>query len=154
MVLLSDGLTEQQSRAQLAQVIRARPQNARVFCIGVGNDVDRGLLNQIALDTGGLAAFVSRQDNFERQAAAFRRKLLRPVATDVQVQIAGVEAYDLEPRQLPNLYHGMPVRLYGRYKGSGEAKVTVRGKVLDKPLEQTVAMTFPMADDANPQIER
>ena len=154
VVLLSDGLTEQQGRAELTRIIRARPANARVFCIGVGNDVDRGLLNQIAQDTGGLAAFVSRQDNFERQAAAFRRKLMRPVATDVQVQIAGVEAYDLEPRQLPSLYHGMPVRLYGRYKGSGEAKVTVRGKVLDKPIEQSVAMTFPKRDDDNPQIER
>lgn len=154
VVLLSDGLTEQQGRAELTRIIRGRPQNARVFCIGVGNDVDRGLLNQIAQDTGGLAAFVSRQDNFERQAAAFRRKLLRPVASDVQVQIAGVEAYDLEPKQLPNLYHGMPVRLYGRYKGSGEAKVTVRGKVMDKPIEQSVSMTFPKRDDDNPQIER
>ena len=154
VVLLSDGLTEQKSRADLTQVIRSRPPNARVFCIGVGNDVDRGLLQQIAQDTGGLAAFVSRQDNFERQAAAFRRKLLRPVATDVQVQIAGVEAYDLEPKQLPNLYHGMPVRLYGRYKGSGEAKVSVRAKVTDKPIEQTVSMTFPKKDDENPQIER
>ena len=125
-----------------------------MFCIGVGNDVDRGLLQQIAQDTGGLAAFVSRQDNFERQAAAFRRKLMRPVATDVQVQISGVEAYDLEPKQLPNLYHGMPVRLYGRYKGSGEAKVSVRGKVIDKPIEQSVTMSFPKQDDDNPQIER
>jgi Ca-activated chloride channel family protein len=143
VVLLSDGLTEQKSRAELTQIIRLRPQNARVFCVGVGNDVDRGLLQQIAQDTGGLAAFVSREDNFERQAAAFRRKLMRPVATDVKVQVAGVEAYDLEPRQLPNLYHGMPVRLYGRYKGSGDAKVTVRGQVLGKPLEQAVSMSFP-----------
>ena len=154
VVLLSDGLTEQQGRAELTRIIRSRPQNARVFCIGVGNDVDRGLLNQIAQDTGGLAAFVSRQDNFERQAAAFRRKLMRPVASDVQVQISGVETYDLEPKQLPSLYHGMPVRLYGRYKGSGEAKVTVRGKVLSKPIEQTVTMSFPKQDDNNPQIER
>ena len=154
VVLLSDGLTEQKSRSELTNIIRSRPGNARVFCIGVGNDVDRGLLQQIAQDTGGLAAFVSRQDNFERQAAAFRRKLMRPVATDVQVQISGVEAYDLEPRQLPSLYHGMPVRLYGRYKGSGEAKVSVRGKVLDKPIEQSVTMSFPKQDDDNPQIER
>jgi Ca-activated chloride channel family protein len=154
VVLLSDGLTEQSGRSQLTQIIRARPQNARVFCIGVGNDVDRALLEQIAQDTGGLAAFVSRQDNFERQAAAFRRKLLRPVASDVRIEFAGVDAYDLEPKTLPNLYHGMPVRLYGRYKGAGDAKVTLKANVSGKPIEQAAPMSFPKADDTSPQIER
>jgi Ca-activated chloride channel family protein len=154
VVLLSDGLTEQAGRAELSRIIKARPQNARVFCIGVGNDVDRALLEQISQDTGGLAAFVSRQDNFERQAAAFRRKLLRPVASDVRVEFAGVEAYDLEPKTLPNLYHGMPVRLYGRYRGDGDAKVTLKANVSGKPIEQAVNMNFPKADDANPQVER
>ena len=154
VVLLSDGLTEQAGRSELVRIIRSRPQNARVFCIGVGNDVDRGLLEQISGETGGLAAFVSRQDNFERQAAAFRRKLLRPVAADVKIDFAGVETYDLEPKTLPNLYHGMPVRLYGRYKGAGEAKATLKATVAGKPIEQAADLTFPKADDANPQIER
>src|SRR6185503_20027202 len=60
VVILSDGLTEQRDRAELLALIRSRPPRARVFCIGVGNDVDRPLLEQLAEDAGGLAAFVSR----------------------------------------------------------------------------------------------
>ena len=68
VIVLSDGLTEQRERQTLLERIRTRPGNTRVFCIGVGNEVNRPLLEQMAEDAGGLAAFVSRGDDFERQA--------------------------------------------------------------------------------------
>lgn len=156
VVILSDGLTEQNERTQLVSLIGARPAGSRVFCIGVGNDVNRGLLEQLATNSGGLAAFLSRDDNLQRQAAAFRRKLLRPIATDVKIAIAGngVEVYDVEPKQLPNLYHGAPIRMYARYKGDGPVKVNLSGKVLDQPISDTLSVDLPKADATNPQIER
>lgn len=154
VVILSDGLTEQRERAELLSLIRSRPSNARVFCIGVGNDVDRPLLEQLAGDAGGLAAFVSREDNFARTAQAFRRKLLRPAGANVEIAFDGVEVYDLEPKSLPNLYHGMPVRVYGRYRKGGTAKVTLRADVNGAELRQSANITFPTKDSGNPEIER
>src|SRR4030095_16394826 len=115
VVILSDGLTEQQERQILLQQIQNRPGNTRVFCIGVGNDVNRPLLDQLAEDSGGLAAFLSASDDFARQARAFRQKLVRPFATDLQLKFDGIEVTDLEPATVPNLYYGTPVLLYGRY---------------------------------------
>lgn len=154
VVILSDGLTEQSERQSLISLIGQRPKDSRVFAIGVGNDVNRGLLEQLTTNSGGLAAFVSSEDNMQRQAQAFRRKLLRPIATDVAINLSGVETYDLQPAKLPNLYYGSPVRVYGRYKGSGPANVTVKGTAQGFPLEKSVSMDFPKIDDANPQIER
>ncbi|MDB5354277.1 MAG: hypothetical protein JWN24_730 [Phycisphaerales bacterium] len=156
VVILSDGLTEQEERPGLVRLIRERPTNSRVFCIGVGNDVDRGLLQQIADETGGLAAFLSQQDDLARQANAFRRKLTRPVMTDLAFDFQGADVYDLQPQpqKLPALYHGSPLVVYGRYRGAGPAKITVRGKIGDKPVEQTVPLDFPKEDDRNPEIER
>jgi Ca-activated chloride channel family protein len=154
VVILSDGMTEQKERRELLELIQSRPANTRVFCIGVGNEVNRPLLGQLAEDSGGLAAFISRGDNFERQAKAFRRKLMRPVATDLSLDFKGVQVYDVEPRQLPNLFHGGPIRVYGRYKGEGLADVTLRGNIQGVALEQSVALEFPGRDDANPEIER
>jgi Ca-activated chloride channel family protein len=85
VVVLSDGMTEVQERQTLLQLIRQRPRSAKVFCIGVGNDVNKPLLEQLAQDAGGLAAFLSPEDNFTRQAQAFRRKLTRPAATDLHI---------------------------------------------------------------------
>lgn len=153
VVILSDGLTEQ-NHVDVVDLIKQRPAGSRVFCVGVGNDVNRRLLEQLADDSGGLAAFVSREDNLQRAAEGFRRKLLRPVASDVKMSFSGVDVYDLEPGKLPALYHGSPVRVYGRYKGSGTATVTVDAMVGEQPIHQQVQMEFPKQDDANPEIER
>jgi len=154
VVILSDGMTEQKERRELLGLIQSRPANTRVFCIGVGNEVNRPLLRQLAEDSGGLAAFISRSDNLKRQARAFRRKLMRPVATDLDLTFSGISVYDVEPRQLPNLFHGAPIRVYGRYKGDGQARVTLKGDIQGAPLEQSVTLDFPRRDEANPEIER
>lgn len=154
VVVLSDGMTEQAERAVLEPMIRQRPPSTRVFCIGVGNEVNRGLLTDLAEGAGGLAAFLSRGDDFQRQAVAFQRKLMRPVATDIEVKFDGVEVHDLEPRVLPSLYHGAPIRLYGRFKQSGKAELTLRAKVSGRELKQNATIEFPREDDSNPQIER
>ena len=154
VVILSDGLTEQQERAVLLQQIQQRPGNTRVFCIGVGNDVNRPLLEQLAEDSGGLSAFVSPGDNFERQARAFRQKLLRPFATNLEIKFAGADVTEVEPAVLPNLYYGAPVRLYGRYRGGGTAEVTLRASVNGVEIKQAAPLDFPKTDTANPEINR
>src|SRR5436309_10959503 len=154
VVLLSDGLTEQQERRTLLRLIQSRPRNAKVFCIGVGNDVNKPLLEQLAQDAGGLASFVSRGDNFTRQAQAFRRKLTRPAATDVQLDFGGLKVYDVEPKTLPNLYHGTPLRLYGRYQGGGAAQVSLRASLNGVELKKSAQLEFPPQDPANPEIDR
>lgn len=154
VVILSDGMTEQSERRELLESIQSRPSGARVFCIGVGNEVNRPLLSQLAEEAGGLAAFLSGGDDFSRQAESFRRKLLRPAAADVKITFDGGDVYDVEPKQLPNLYHGMPVRLYGRYRKSGPATARLTAEVNGAPIEQSVSLEFAEVDPANPEIER
>ena len=62
--------------------------------------------------------------------------------------------YDVEPEVLPNLYHGQPVRLYGRYKTAGPATIQVKAEILGSPLEQSLPVTLPATDATNPEIER
>jgi Ca-activated chloride channel family protein len=154
LVILSDGLTQPNDQRALLDTSGERPENARIFCIGVGNEVNRPVLSQLAEDAGGLAAFISRGGDFERQAKAFQRKLIRPVATDVSIQVVGAKAYDIVPANLPNLYHGSPMRVYGRYKDAGDAEVIVHGFVEGQAFETRVSFNFPERNDDNPEIER
>jgi Ca-activated chloride channel family protein len=154
VVILSDGMTKQNERATLLRMAGERPGGTRIFAIGVGNDVNRPLLEQIAEDAGGLAAFVSRADNFERQARSFRRKLLRPAVSNIEMEIDSSQLYDLEPRQLPNLYHGAPVRLYGRYRTPGPVQLTLRGDLGGERFEKMLTLDLPGEDADNPEIER
>jgi len=154
VVFLSDGLAEQGDRQALLTMIRQRPAGSRVFCIGVGNDVNRALLEQMAEDSGGLASFISLSDDLQRQAEAFRRKLVHPAASELTLRFEGGGVYDVEPAKLPNLYHGTPLRIYARYRGAGPTTITVRGNVNGKGVAWTAKADLPAKDDANPEIER
>ncbi len=154
VVVLSDGMTEQRERVALLRAIEKRPAGTRVFAIGVGNEVNRPLLEQITEEAGGLAAFISRGDDFSQKARAFRRKLLRPAASNVEIDFEGRTTYDLEPRRLPSLFHGSPLRLYGRYRDAGPVTVRVRADVGGEKLEQIVELTLPADEGSNPEIER
>lgn len=152
VVILSDGMTEQGEVQQLHQLIRQRPANATVFAVGVGNEVNRPLLSQLAEDAGGLAAFISREDDFERQGQAFRRKLTRPAGANVELSIAGVDAYDIVPAKLPNLYHGMPIRVFGRYRGGDLFDVRLNAEIRGKPM--TIVSSEMAPPRSQPEIER
>jgi Ca-activated chloride channel family protein len=154
VVVLSDGMTEQQEHRELLELISNRPAGITVFCVGVGNEVNRPLLTQLAGDAGGLAAFISQGDDFQRQAEAFRRKLIRPAGTNLKIRFQGAETYDLVPQKLPNLYYGQPVRLYGRYRGAADAQIHVEAEILGSPFSQTAPIKLPNIDEQNPQIER
>ncbi|MCP4899915.1 MAG: VWA domain-containing protein [bacterium] len=154
VIVLSDGMTEQRERATLLSVVGQRPRSTRVYCIGVGNEVNRPLLEQIAEEAGGLAAFLSRGDDITRQAKAFRRKLVRPVGTNLEITIDEVGAYDIGPAKLPNLFHGSPLRLYGRYRGDGIAKVHIQATLGGEMLDQWVELDFSDSNALNPEIER
>ena len=138
----------------MSELISQRPSNARVFCIGIGNEVNRPLLEQIAEDAGGLAAFISQGDDFERQAQAFRRKLLHPVATNLAIDFQGADVYDIEPTRLPNLYHGSPIRVYGRYRNGGSVGVKVTGEVRGQAIASKSQLDMPKAEKGNSEIER
>jgi hypothetical protein len=72
----------------------------------------------------------------------------------VRLSYSGTSVYDVEPQQLPNLYHGAPVRVYGRYRTGGTVAVKLEAEVLGAPLNQTVELTFPDRNERNPEIER
>ncbi len=154
IVILSDGMTEQRERAELVRLLGQRPAGSRVFCIGVGNDVNRPLLEQLAQRTGGLASFISRGDDFNRQAQAFRRKLTRPVMSDVRIDIQGGGVYGIEPNMPTALFHGVPIRLFGRYQKAGPVQLTLSATVNGRAVRQELELQLPKQDQDNPQIER
>lgn len=154
VVLLSDGMTQLGEQAELLRLISSRPDGVRVFCVGVGNEVNAPLLQQIAQQAGGLASFVSTQDSFQRQAQLMRQKLVRPAIENVVVDLQGAGVHDVEPVELGDLFYGTPLRMFGRYSTPGTAEVTLRGTIQGSPWEQTVEMKLPSKDQGNSEIER
>lgn len=151
VVVLSDGLTEE---PQLSDAIRSCPVGARVFCVGIGNDVNRPLLTQLARDAGGQAEFFSKGDRYDRRAQNFRRKLKRPALEDVSIKYQGGATYDTTVDRIGNLFHGSPIRIYGRYGEAGAMQVTLSASLAGRPYERVFAVKLPRVAHDHPEIER
>jgi Ca-activated chloride channel family protein len=80
--------------------------------------------------------------------------LLHPAAADLRIEFAGGDVYDVQPGNLPNLYHGSPIRLYARYRSPGKVTAAVRAKVAGQDVEQSFPLVLPETDAANPEVER
>ena len=126
-----------------------------MFCIGVGNEVNRPLLEQMADESGGLAAFLSAGDDFDRQAQAFRRKLTRPAMSQLEAAVRrrrGVRRRAAAAaRPVPRLA-GADLRPLPR-RGAAD-RCTLNAEVLGKPVEADGRRRTAEVDDANPEIER
>ena len=98
---------------------------ARLHVFGVGYDVNTHLLDRLAGDNHGSVTYVQPGENLEMRLTEFYGRIAHPILTDVEVEFEGVEASDLYPQNLPDLFHGSSLLLAGRYHASGD-DITVR----------------------------
>ena len=155
IVLLSDGqATASDDHSSVMATLARSATQTRIFSFGIGNEVNRPLLDRLATQTGGLADYVSGQDEVERKIRLIQAKLSSPVATDLELSVDGVKIHDVTPSRLPNLYRGQQLVLMGRYSGAGEAKLTLSGTLAGKQELLSETVKFPESDASHPQIQR
>jgi Ca-activated chloride channel family protein len=155
ILLLSDGqASDVENHAPFLKTVRRGAGDTRIFSFGIGNEINRPLLDQLAVETGGLADYLSGQDEVQRKIRLMQMKLASPVAEKLVLQVEGVELRDVCPQALPNLYRGQQLALLGRYRGCGEAKLTISGEILGAPETLTAFVDFPEVNADNPQLER
>ncbi|MEZ5988641.1 MAG: VIT domain-containing protein [Planctomycetota bacterium] len=127
----------------LVDSTKANTGGTRVFCFGVGNDVNTRLLDSLAADHGGERDYVAPGENLEVKTGALFEKLAHPVMTDVTLAADGVEWTRMVPGKLPPLFRGSRIVLAGRYTGDGNKAIRLRGKVGGEPQEYVYEGSFP-----------
>lgn len=117
--------------------------SARVFVFGVGYDVNTVLLDQLAEENRGTTTYVLPEENLEVSLSAFYRKIASPVLADTELDIAGIDTFDVFPRVLPDLFRGTQLLVLGRYRDEGDGRVTVSGQVEGVSTAYTTLQSFP-----------
>ncbi|MBK8978110.1 MAG: VWA domain-containing protein [Planctomycetes bacterium] len=149
-VFLTDGLPTigRTDPKELLQGFTAANQaGARVFVFGVGQDVNTKLLDTIAQDHGGDRDYVRAGEDLEIKTSALFDKLSHPVMTDVALVFDGIDAHELEPKALGDLFRGSRILIAGRYRGDGHHAIRLRGKVNGEQKEFVYEATFPKVAD-------
>ncbi|WP_225408412.1 VIT and vWA domain-containing protein [Stigmatella hybrida] len=121
------GETDEGAIAQHAKA--GRKAKTRLFTFGVGEDLNARLLDRLADDGAGSSDFVRDGKEFETKISSFYDKVSHPVLSDLALDLSSIDAYDLYPRKLPDLFKGTQLVVMGRYRKSGDAKAVLTGYV-------------------------
>ncbi|MBI5650680.1 MAG: VWA domain-containing protein [Chloroflexi bacterium] len=145
LIFLTDGQpTTGETNAQkiLANVTNAAPKNIRLFTFGVGDDVNTILLDSLAEKIRGASGYVRPNEKIDEIVSAFYAKVSTPVLSDITIDWGGIATYDVYPYPLPDLFAGTQLVIAGRYRGGGNATITLKGNI------NNAAQTFRYGDVA------
>src|SRR5262249_49437068 len=114
----------------VANVHKEDEGHTRIFCFGIGTDVNTHLLDKITEETRGFSQYVLPEEDLEVKVSSFFSKIKEPVLTNPELQFNGdVRVARLYPSPLPDLFKGEQVVLVGRYSGQGDAGAILRGTI-------------------------
>lgn len=121
--------------------------NTRIFTFGVGDDVNAAMLDQLAESTRAVPTYVRPSEDIETKATALFAKISHPVMTDVKLTSSTVRLSEVYPPQLPDLFHGSQLVVFGRFSGSGHAALTLSGKLAGSDEQFVYEVDFPVRTD-------
>jgi Ca-activated chloride channel family protein len=154
IVLVTDGVANTGVVDPAAFDKLLRTYDVRVFGFVMGNSANWPLMDLIGRATGGFSCGVSNDDDIVGQIMLAKSKILHECLHDAGVRIEGVRTYDLTDGQIGKVYRGQQLVLFGRYEGSGRARVTLKAGLTGEDRTYTTEFDFPIADTGNPEIER
>lgn len=118
-------------------------KNARVFAFGVGNSVNRFLLDGIARAGRGEVEYVGLHDDGSAAAKRFHQRVRNPLLTDISIDWGELPVADVYPKRIPDLFGAKPVLLTGRYSAPGSGTIKLKGNMAGNPFTREIQVTLP-----------
>jgi Ca-activated chloride channel family protein len=139
--LLTDGFVG--NDFEIIDAVRKYAGTARVFTFGIGNSVNRFLLDGVAHAGRGEVEYVTLEKEGSAAAERFHERIQSPVLTDLQIDWGSLKADDVYPRQLPDLFSDRPILIHGLLKGAIEGVITLRGLTGQGPFLRRIPLHPP-----------
>ena len=91
---------------------------------------------------------MTRPEQAAAQAERLRKIIESPVLTALHATFEGLDVYDVEPAQLPDVLGGRPVMIWGKWRGTPgatrpEARLILEGRAADGPYREVVTAPAP-----------
>ncbi|MBX3118452.1 MAG: VWA domain-containing protein [Fimbriimonadaceae bacterium] len=144
VVFNTDGYVGDESR--IIGSIEARSGNTRMFTFGIGNSVNRFLIDEMSRAGRGDAEVVTLAADSDKAVERFVQRTQNPILTDITVKVEGVPIFDVTPRAIEDVFSAKPVVITGRYTQAGRGSITVTGKLGGEPWTRVIPVTFPERD--------
>ena len=153
LVFMTDGqptVGEQNPDAILAhEKVVAGDAAVRIFTFGVGTDVNTRLLDEMAEQTRGYSQYVLPQENLELAMSSFWGKVQDPVIAGIKLDTGGVSLSKVYPHEMPDLFKGDQLVIFGTYSKPGKGAITLTGMANGKEQKFSQDVTFDEKTDTN-----
>lgn len=104
--------------------------NTRIFCFGIGHDLNTHLLDKITQKTRAYSQYVMADEDIEVKVSSFFTKIKEPVLANLKLKAGGgIRLLKTYPRDLPDLFKGEQLVVAGRYEGRGDCAIELTGTV-------------------------
>ncbi len=130
------------NEAEIIGEIQKHP-NARVFSFGIGNSVNRLLLDKMAEEGLGEVEYVALTDDGSKAAKKFYERVRTPLLTDISIEWNGLPVDDVYPKRIGDLFSAKPVILNGRYTKGAKGTIRLKGKVGGQPFVRNITIDLP-----------
>jgi len=154
LIFLTDGQGSTSADILSENVAKANLTDARIFVFGVGSDVNSSLLRRLAMAHKGATEYITEGEAIDTKVPQFYSKISKPVLTDLQLDFGEMRTRSLYPKTLPHLYKGSQLILVGKYRDSGKADLTLKGKLHGNEKSFKYEVEFPEENSDNPFIAR
>ena len=146
---LTDGYID--NEAEILDEVHRRIGNARIFSFGVGESVNRYLMERMAKVGRGAVAYLGLYDSAEEVMDRFFEHVSHAALTDIGIDWGGMTVSDVYPGRLPDLFVGRPLVVSGTFRGE-PAPVTVSGTV--EGTRRTFVVEAAGAGNAGPSLAK
>ncbi len=137
---MTDGYVSNES--EIIAEIQKNP-NARVFSFGIGDSVNRFLLDKMSKEGRGEVQYVTLEDDGSKAARQFYERIRNPLLTDISIDWNGLPVADIYPKRNPDLWDAKPVIINGRYTNAANGTIKLKGKVGGQDFEREIKVNFP-----------
>ncbi len=139
----------------LATATKSKTGLTRIFCFGIGTDVNTHLLDKIAEETKAFSTYVLPEEDIEVKVSGFFTKIKEPVlASPVLKFPEGVRVTKIYPAPLPDLFKGEQLIVAGRYTTGGDGAIQIEGSVSGETKRFAYDVVFPGASSEHDFIPR
>ncbi|HLG58606.1 MAG TPA: VIT and VWA domain-containing protein [Vicinamibacterales bacterium] len=144
IVLVTDGYIEAES--DVFDYVRAHLDDVNFFAFGIGSSVNRLLIEGVARAGLGEPFIVTEPGEATEAATRLRRYIDTPVLTGIDVTFKGFDAYEVEPRKVPDLFASRPIVVFGKWRGSAAGSIEISGKTGRGVYQRSIAVSPARAD--------
>ncbi|HEY6805550.1 MAG TPA: VIT domain-containing protein [Pyrinomonadaceae bacterium] len=126
VVVITDGYVS--GEEGVFDYIRTNLGQSNLFAFGIGDSVNRYLIEGMAKAGMGEPFIVSDEKSANAVADKFREYIQTPVLTDIQIKTPGFETYDVHPTHFPDLLAQRPIILFGKWRGPITGAIELTGR--------------------------